>query len=685
MLQTVKETNMNNYRKLAISLSAVSLVLLLCLSWMNVQGQHPPYFEDQVDWSNDGSRIVLGNGRGVFLYTADLQTHRQLTSSSAYQVAWQPGSNRYLAVAHGDNRLAIWDVEATQIISEIPQERLSNIEWKFDGSQLAGAGRDRTVKIWDLNLNLVKTIPVTSEEESTRFIEKVLWSPDGQKLAISIPSGRVNERNVYIIDAQTDQFSFAFERDDPIQQWSPDGRYILTLRPELVDVVTGEYVTGYFACAASGNFSLAMSPDGRRAAGSGAGSGCLIFLDEVYQQIDWKLSYGSPASDIAWHPDGSRFVITTLGGWLDMVDANTGNLLFTGTYFGANLSVLEYYAERSCVSPGLADYLLDRIAANDLASLQTVLPTQVALGFLDSSCLDEMQAIISYFLVHPTPTPDLRTPQLPSIQAACSDDPTNYRVWRVFNPNWFDVALEVHWHKPEETGWQPSQEIVLAVARDGVPSETVVKLSYDDSNRTLTAGNFIFGSQVVVVESSAAPCSTPTPTATPTLPPTDLRALYAAYNSAPVTPVLHPSVVIRNDGNTPVPLSEVRLRYYFTRDGSADLQASCTFIPYYPSGVLPDIIPEPQPCASSVIVETGALTAPTATADSYLELRFTDGTLPANGYTVQYILSVNKADWSAFQQTNDYSFSAFGTYPLPVWDKITLTRQGVAVWGVAPR
>ena len=677
---------MNNYRKLAIGMSAASLVLLLCLSWMSVQGQHPPYFKDQVDWSNDGSLIVLGNGRGVFLYTADLQTHRQLTSSSAYQVAWQPGSNRYLAVAHGDNRLAIWDVEAAQIISEIPQGRLSNIEWKFDGSQLVGAGRDKAVKIWDSSLNLVKTIPVTSEEESARFIEKVLWSPDGQKLAISIPYGRVNERKVYIIDAQTGQFISAFERDYPIQQWSPDGRYILTLEPELVDVVTGEYATGYFACSALGNFSLTMSPDGSRITGSGSGSGCLIFLDENYQQVDWKLSYdGGPASDIAWHPDGSRFVMTSLGGWLNIVDANTHKLLLTGAYFSANFSFLEYYAERSCVSPGLADYLLDRIAANDLASLQTVLPTQVALGFLDISCLDEMQAIISYFLTHPTPTPDLRTPQLPSIQAACSDDSANHRMWQVFNPNWFDVALEVRWHKPEETGWQPSQEIVLAAARDGVPSETLVKLSYDDSNRNLTAGNFIFGNQVVVVESSAALCSTPTPTPTPTLPPTDLRALYAAYNSAPVTPVLHPSVVIRNHTNTPVPLSEVRLRYYFTRDGGADLQASCTFISYYPSGVLPDIIPEPQACGSSVIVETGALTTPTATADSYLELRFTAGTLAANGYTVQYILSVNKADWSNFQQTNDYSYSAFGIYPLPEWDKITLTRQGAAVWGAAPQ
>ncbi len=168
-------------------------------------------------------------------------------------------------------------------------------------------------------------------------------------------------------------------------------------------------------------------------------------------------------------------------------------------------------------------------------------------------------------------------------------------------------------------------------------------------------------------------------------PPTDLHALYAAYNSAPVTPVLHPSVVIRNQGSLTVPLGEVRLRYYFTRDGSADLQASCTFIPYYPSGVLPDIIPEPQACGSSVIVETGALTAPTATADSYLELRFTDGTLPANGYTLHYILSVNKADWSNFQQTNDYSYSAFGTYPLGEAETVTLTRQGAAVWGAAPR
>ena len=63
----------------------------------------------------------------------------------------------------------------------------------------------------------------------------------------------------------------------------------------------------------------------------------------------------------------------------------------------------------------------------------------------------------------------------------------------------------------------------------------------------------------------------------------------------------------------------MRLRYYFTRNGSADLQASCTFISCYPSGVLPDIIPEPAPCGDTVIVETGALTTPTATADSYLE------------------------------------------------------------------
>ena len=676
---------MNNYRKLAIGMSAASLVLLLCLSWMSVQGQHPPYLPGQVDWSSDGQLIAAGNGSGLLIYPPDLASYRFLTRASVVDLAWQPGSSRYLAAIHGNNRLALWDVQAEQMISRDRQEHLTSIDWKFDGSQLASAGSDGTVKLWDSNLNLVKTIPITVEEDSARFIEKVLWSPDGQKIAVSTPSEGVNARKVYIIDVQTDQLNFAFEHNHPIQQWSPDGRYILTLRPELVDVVTGEYVTGYFACAASGNFSLAMSPDGRRVTGSGTGSACLISLDENYQQIDWILSHGNSVSDIAWHPDGSHFVIISPDGWLDMVDANTGKLLFTGTYFGANLSILERYAERSCVSPGLADYLLDRIAANDLASLQTVLPTQVALGFLDISCLDEMQSIISYFLIHPTPTPDLRTPQLPSIQAACSDDPANYRMWRVFNPNWFDVYLEVEWQTMNDSQRRLRQYYILAAANNGVPSEMLVKLSYDDSNRTLTTGKFSFINQIVTMESSAALCSTPTPTPTPTLPPTDLRALYAAYNSAPVTPVLHPSVVIRNQGNTPVPLSEVRLRYYFTRDGSADLQASCTYIPYYPSGVLPDIIPEPQACGSSVIVETGALTTPTATADSYLELRFTAGTLAANGYTVQYILSVNKADWSNFQQTNDYSYSAFGIYPLPEWDKITLTRQGAAVWGAAPQ
>ncbi|MCE7949351.1 MAG: hypothetical protein DYG88_18175 [Chloroflexi bacterium CFX4] len=447
--------------------------------------------------------------------------------------------------------------------------------------------------------------------------------------------------------------------------WSPDGRYIGTITKNgyvrIFDTINNTETTIYQG-SSSYSMTIAWSPDSSRLAATAEDNDIAVWEIATGQRL-WSLTlYSSYA--VAWKPNGSQIALLTslphermqifdTVSWQKVAVALTGGDNFDMAWSPDGQKI-------AIGSLGLVEWF----DANTLTLLHrsatAILPELTIAWSPDSS------RIVSANLDG-------------NLRIRNAADGAIEQVWAAHE----DGAYSVAWH-PDGTRlvsggedgtvkvWAAASGQLLQTIQVGQP---VWWAAWSPDGGRLAYGTETGTPQIISV----------LPTATPTLPPTDLRALYAAYNSAPVTPVLHPSVVIRNHGNTPVPLGEVRLRYYFTRDGSADLQASCTFIPYYPSGVLPDIIPEPQPCGSSVIVETGALTTPTATVDSYVELRFTDGTLPANGYTVQYILAVNKADWSAFQQTNDYSYSAFGTYPLSEWHEITLTRQGVAVWGSAPR
>ncbi len=515
----------------------------------------------------------------------------------------------------------------------------------------------RSVVLWIVVVGLLvlSSVQISFAQTLSDIANEFDWSSDGSKLAV------VNNSGLRVIDSATNQVFFSINRDYlKLVRWSPDGRklayaagYVTSIN--IIEVDTWEEQT-LIRERALDISSITWSPDSRFLAvlfdyDKNDRPDSLDIIDvstmEVVRQINPQLDefgqFGPQniVTRIAWSPTGSHIAAGTSAGEIILFVDQTGQKALT---------FLGHTIERS----------------NAFHTVTQTLSINGISWRSDGS-----------YLVSVDDEGFLKVWDMPSGQI--------YRELRLREGLLRDVS------------WHPSMDIILIYRFDALSVVDVQTLAIRDVATELVSaygwspfGQITYapvtgGLQTITLpEYAITPTPIPTLTPFPTLPPTDLRALYAAYNSAPVTPVLHPSVVIRNHTNTPVPLSEVRLRYYFTRDGSADLQASCTFIPYYPSGVLPDIIPEPQPCADTVIVETGALSTPTATADSYLELRFTGGTLAANGYTVQYILSVNKADWSNFQQTNDYSYSAFGAYPLPEWDKITLTRQGAAVWGAAP-
>jgi hypothetical protein len=79
-----------------------------------------------------------------------------------------------------------------------------------------------------------------------------------------------------------------------------------------------------------------------------------------------------------------------------------------------------------------------------------------------------------------------------------------------------------------------------------------------------------------------------------------------------------------------------------------------------------------------------AMATPTSTADSYLEIRFTGGTLASGDTTgpIQARLS-DKNIAFMFNQTNDYSFNA-GDSAFTPSPTITVYDAGTLVWGVEP-
>lgn len=72
-------------------------------------------------------------------------------------------------------------------------------------------------------------------------------------------------------------------------------------------------------------------------------------------------------------------------------------------------------------------------------------------------------------------------------------------------------------------------------------------------------------------------------------------------------------------------------------------------------------------------------------ADTYVELSFTAaaGSIAPGGETGDIQLRMSKADWSNFNENNDYSFDATKT-SYTDWNKVTLYNNGDLVWGIEP-
>ncbi|WP_258725349.1 cellulose binding domain-containing protein [Cellulomonas sp. NS3] len=131
---------------------------------------------------------------------------------------------------------------------------------------------------------------------------------------------------------------------------------------------------------------------------------------------------------------------------------------------------------------------------------------------------------------------------------------------------------------------------------------------------------------------------------------------------------VEPWFVLRNGGSTSVPLSTVKIRYYFGADSPAQqYRFACSWAVV---------------SCSTVTGTFGTIAGGSTGADRYLEVGFTSGTLAAGGSTGDLQLRFHRSDWQRITQSDDYSYGPSSAYASST--RIAVFVAGELVSGTPP-
>ena len=145
--------------------------------------------------------------------------------------------------------------------------------------------------------------------------------------------------------------------------------------------------------------------------------------------------------------------------------------------------------------------------------------------------------------------------------------------------------------------------------------------------------------------------------------------VYTETKSNAITNTISTYLKVNNEGNVPVAYGDVKVRYWFTKEGTPNLNY---YLDYSALG--------------TSNIESGfvALDPVQSGANTYLELGLKGslGTFYPSGSTGNIQYRIAKADWSNFNQADDYSYNTNTAMSLN--DKVTVYYQGQLIYGTEP-
>jgi WD40 repeat protein len=243
------------------------------VSLPQIQGQ-------TVSISPNNQMIVTGNEDGSVMWQQDSMI-RKLSGhgKSVIKVSFSPDGSM-IASASADNTVKVWRLDGKVIATlQGHQKPVTSVAFSPDGKMIATASGDKTAKLWNLNGNLLRTF--TGHK---RTVTGVSFRPDGQAIATS-------------------------SADYTVKQWHLNGKSFATFSEDKSNVLGVTY-----------------SPQGNKIA-SGSGDGTVKLWDNR-KLIQEMRSHKSEVLKVVFSPSGRTLASVSTDNTIKLWNLN-GELLHT--------------------------------------------------------------------------------------------------------------------------------------------------------------------------------------------------------------------------------------------------------------------------------------------------------------------------------------------------------------------
>jgi len=244
-------------------------------------------------------------------------------SSEVTNLSWSPDGTQ-LASASLDYSVRLWNLANQQNTTTYMghTQAVLTVAWSHHSYQLASGGQDNTVRVWDTAGNAIYNLHQPGP------VEKVIWTPNDQHIIVDIYGHKVQE--IVLSSNKTIPIGRVFANYS--LALSPNGRY-LAVGAQLGNIIV--YDTTNFSrppiekvIHTSRVSSLAWSPNSTLLASGGADRNVRV-MDITTRTIVHTLPIDGLANDISWEPSNTgRLAIASSNGTVIVWNINTDQHTF---------------------------------------------------------------------------------------------------------------------------------------------------------------------------------------------------------------------------------------------------------------------------------------------------------------------------------------------------------------------